>query len=114
MLAVFPVPLHLSRRTLAWTGLAVTASFLCLRSGRRQLPPCSGAAGDATHGAKMVYDVLPDGSEQYALALVLSIYTLPGSGEAYFEHRYFLSATDLEERPMWRIFLKVGPRSAKV
>ncbi|GAB4815183.1 hypothetical protein N2152v2_002229 [Parachlorella kessleri] len=63
-------------------------------------------AGEAAHGVKMVYNLQPDGSEQHAFALVLSIYKLSGSNDVYFEHRYLLTAADLEERPAWKSFLK--------
>ena len=55
----------------------------------------------------MVYDLRPDGTRQYALALVLAIYTLPNTSEVWFEHKYFLSRGDLAERPRWSSFLQV-------
>lgn len=51
------------------------------RGIRARYHPLFDPAGDATHGARMVYDVLSDGSKQHAQALVLAIYTLPGSAE---------------------------------
>ncbi len=78
-----------------WMGKCGQSEAVCL------------PAGEATHGAKMVYDLRPDGTRQYALALVLAIYTLPNTSEVWFEHKYFLSRGDLAERPRWSSFLQV-------
>ncbi|PSC71414.1 hypothetical protein C2E20_5305 [Micractinium conductrix] len=61
-------------------------------------------AGDTARGARILYDILPDGRRLYALTIVQSIYRL--GDEAWMEHRYLLSQQDLLERPAWAAALR--------
>ncbi|KAL4424443.1 hypothetical protein ABPG77_006381 [Micractinium sp. CCAP 211/92] len=69
-------------------------------------PSCTFVAGDATHGARLLYDIGESGEPEYALALVQSIYRL--GDEAWMEHRYLLNKEDLLQRPRWAAAAKAA------
>ena len=85
-----------------------TASVLIGRHRRQEV---LFTAGDIAHGAKIIYDVVPETGQQiFAHVIIKSIYTLAGKvDDIWMEHHYLFNVDDVEERPAWRAALQGQP-----
>eukprot|EP00887_Chlorella_sp_A99_P000255 scaffold13.g255.t1 len=90
-------------------GVAFYASARCTpQHSRRTL---TFDAGDACHGARMLFDVLPTGQWVYARVVLVRIYSMP-DGSIWMEHKYALERSDLEAREAWAACLRRPPHHA--